>query len=87
MNFFEKLCKENDLIVKSFRTCGDDKIGGFYHTNFDMKKNSLIWSIPISNYENIYGIIYQEKERLNVLVDITITGEKKTTCTRTLELY
>lgn len=76
MNLFEKLCKENDLIVKSFKDCDDDKIGGFYRTNFDMKK-SLIWSIPISNYENIYGIIYQDKERLKVLTDITITGEKR----------
>jgi len=76
MNLFEKLCKENDLIVKSFMDCGDYKIGGFYRTNFDMKK-SLVWSIPISNYENVYCIIYQDKERLKVLTDVTISGEKR----------
>lgn len=74
MNFFEKLCKENDLIVKSFRDCEGDKICGFYRTSFDMKKTSLIWSIPISNYENIYGIIYPYKERLKVLTNITYSS-------------
>lgn len=73
MSFFENLCKENDLIVKSFRSGDDDKIGGFYRTNFDMKK-SLVWSIPISNYENTYGIIYQDKERLKVLTNITFSS-------------
>lgn len=77
MNFFEKLCKENDLIVKSFRDCEGDKICGFYRTNFDMKKASLIWSIPICNYENIYGIIYPDKERLKVLTNITFSGRKR----------
>lgn len=72
MNFFEKLCKENDLIVKSFRDCEGDKICGFYRTSFDMKKTALIWSIPVSNYENVYGIIYPDKEQLKVLTDITI---------------
>lgn len=77
MNFFEKLCKENDLIVKSFRDCEGDKICGFYRTSFDMKKTSLIWSIPISNYENTYGIIYPDKERLKVLTNITYSGGKR----------
>lgn len=76
MTFFENLCKENDLIVKSFRSGADDKIGGFYRTNFDMKK-SLVWSIPISNYENTYGIIYQDKERLKVLTDISFLSGKR----------
>lgn len=77
MNLFEKICKENDLIVKSFRMGDDDKLGGFYRTSFDMKKTSLIWSIPISNYENIYGIIYPDKERLKVLTNITYAGGKR----------
>ena len=42
-----------------------------------MKKTSLIWSIPISNYENTYGIIYPDKERLKVLTNITYSGGKR----------
>jgi len=76
MNFFEKLCKENDLIVQSFMIGVERKIGGFYRTNFDIGK-SLIWNIPISNYKNAYGIIYQDKELLTVLTNITYDGEKR----------
>lgn len=74
---FDEICKELGLkISKCTDYTGKYYKAAFYSPKFDMRQ-SLIWSIPHSKFNNEYSVAYFNKGKVAVLVDIEFLGTKR----------